>query len=396
MLELFNKPYIKVLFALILIFIAYNFIGQGIWESYHRIGIDFGAYYHWEQYIGVYPPFWWIFMAPWRLLSYPISKNLWVSLNLVILLILSWFAWQWIKKEMADASSKALGSGSTLLITSLVFITIYYFYPLIVTLQTGQVNLILLFLLGLSYWYYAKDKKTITAVILGIAVSLKPLPGLVLIYWLLKKEYRIAGIALATIVVLWLITIPFFGIQNQMQYFQSTVQFSQSLYTNPQQLNNTSLYAFWTETSQVFSLNREFGSILYYLSVALLGFFWIITIVRNKAVTPLEYAWTIATPPLLIHYTEMHHFILSLLLYLVAIGIWFRIKHPAAKIGLAISWLLVNLGFQLGDVTTVSQSSYVYRYLSMIGILVGWTVGLIILFPKQVIANIANGSEASQ
>lgn len=228
-----------------------------------------------------------------------------------------------------------------------------------------------------------KDKKLITAILLGITISLKPLPGLVLIYWLLKKEYRVAGIALVTILVLWLIAIPIFGFQNQIQYFRSTAQFTQSLYTNPQQLNNTSFYAFWSETGDKVLQNIGLGKILFYITIGLLGILWLITIIRNRQITPLEYAWTVATPPLLIHYTEMHHFILSLLLYLVAIGIWVKIKNPVAKSGLVISWILVNLGFQLGDVTTIGQSSYLYRYLSLFGILIGWIAGLIMLYPRK-------------
>jgi hypothetical protein len=377
MLDLLNKPYLKVLFALILLFIAYNFVMQGVWESFSRIGIDFDAYYHWEKYIGVYPPFWWIFMAPWRLVSYPIAKNLWVSFNLILLFLLSWFSLQWIKKQLQ------LDNSLLFWLIGVISITIYYFYPLIVTLQTGQVNLLLLFLLGLSYWFYAKDNKTIAAIVLGITISLKPLPGLVLIYWLLKKEYRVAGISLITMVALWLIAIPIFGYQNQIEYFRATNQFTQSLYTNPQQLNNTSFYAFWTETGSLILQNIFIGKILYYLTIISLGILWVITIIRNRQVTPLEYAWTVATPPILIYYTEMHHFILSLLLYLVAIGIWFRIKNPIAKVGLVISWILVNLGFQLGDVTTLTQSSYLYRYLSLFGILIGWIAGLIILNQKK-------------
>lgn len=375
--EIFNRPLYKILFVLILIAIGLNFFWSGIWESYSRIGIDFDAYYHWENYIGVYPPFWWIFMAPWRLVSYPIAKNIWVSLNLILLFLLTWFSLQWIKKQVQVEKPILFW------LTGILLITIYYFYPLIVTLQTGQVNLLLLFLLGLSYWCYLKDKKLITAILLGITISLKPLPGLVLIYWLLKKEYRVAGIALVTILVLWLIAIPIFGFQNQIQYFRSTAQFTQSLYTNPQQLNNTSFYAFWSETGDKVLQNIGLGKILFYITIGLLGILWLITIIRNRQITPLEYAWTVATPPLLIHYTEMHHFILSLLLYLVAIGIWVKIKNPVAKSGLVISWILVNLGFQLGDVTTIGQSSYLYRYLSLFGILIGWIAGLIMLYPRK-------------
>ncbi|MDI6783079.1 MAG: glycosyltransferase 87 family protein, partial [bacterium] len=160
-----KRPLIKVLFLLVLIAISLNFCYAGIWESYSRIGIDFDAYYHWEKYIGVYPPFWWLFMAPWRLLPYPIAKNLWVTLNLILLFFLFWTAFQWMQKQ--QNWDKQL----TFWFISFLLISIFYFYPLIVTLQTGQVNLLLLFLLSLSFWYYLKNKKTLTAVLLGLTIS---------------------------------------------------------------------------------------------------------------------------------------------------------------------------------------------------------------------------------
>jgi hypothetical protein len=381
MFDLFNKPYLKVLFALILLFIVYNFISQGIWESYTRIGIDFDAYYHWEKYIGVYPPFWWIFMAPWRLLSYPVAKNLWITFNLLLLFLLSWNIYQWIKKEQNWAKHL------TVWLIGLIIICVLYFYPLIVTLQTGQVNLLLLFLVSLSFWFYRKQSKLTTAILLGLAISLKPLPGLMLLYWFLKKEYRIVGYTVLTILILWLITIPIFGIQYQTQYFTGTFQFSESLFQNSQQLNNTSLYAFWNETGRTFLNNLWFGKLAYLISFAVLLIFWFITVYRNKSVTIFDYAWAISTPPLLFYYTEMHHFILSLMFYLVTIGYWFKISSPIVKTGIIISWILVNLGFQIGDVTTFSQTCYLYRYLSLFGILIGWIAGLIILNQKQKLTN---------
>ena len=83
------------------------------------------------------------------------------------------------------------------------------------------------------------------------------------------------------------------------------------------------------------------------------------------------------------YYVEMHHFILSLLMYLVGIGIWFKIKNPIAKIGLVVSWVLINLGFQIGDVTNIGQTSYLYRYLSLFGVLIGWLAVLLILYQKD-------------
>lgn len=386
--EIFNRPIIKGSFLIVLIAIGLNFGYAGIWESFSRIGIDFDAYYYWDKYlgkdsekqIGIYPPSWWLVMLPFRILPYPLAKNLWVLLNLLTVFAIFGGTILWIKQE--HLWDKAL----YFWLNGFLLIGILYFYPLIVTLQTGQVNLLLLFLLILSFWYYLQNKKTVAAILLGIAMAMKALPIIVLLYWLLKKEYKITLIAIGTVFIFWLFTIPIFGLHKQALYFTSLMQVTQSPYAHWQQLNNTSLYAFWSQTEQYILQNPVgLGKILFSISIILLLSVWVYTVSRtqqqNRCRLTLEYAWSVGTLPLLLNFTEMHHFILSLLIYLVAIGLWFRIKNPMAKIGLVISWILVNLGFQIGDVTTLSQSSYLYRYLSLFGILIGWISGLLILYP---------------
>ncbi|MFB3895816.1 MAG: glycosyltransferase family 87 protein [bacterium] len=399
---IFNRPLYKVLFGFVVLAVCLNFAVAGIWESFARIGIDFDAYYHWNQYlgtnsekqVGIYPPSWWLFMIPFRLLSYSAAKTVWIILNLVCVLAIVWGGFYRIKRTRVWPSSGYYW------LFGLLLISILYFYPLIVTLQTGQVNLILLFLLGLSFWYYLAQKYAIAGVLLGIATAMKAFPVLVIGYWLLKKEYKLVGIAISTVLLLWLLTIPIFGIQKQVLYFQSLFQIAQSSYANGLQSNNTSLYAFWSQTgNRLFPTIPQFGKTFFGLNILILLVAWIYTVYRTGLMPEprfrltLEYVWSVGTLPILLSFTEIHHFILLLLVYLVVVGFWFQIANQPAKLGLVVSWILVNLGYQICTVTVLPQSSYLYHYLSLFGILIGWVSVLIILFPKKHIANTANDTE---
>lgn len=385
MMELLHKSYIKILFFLVLISIVLNFFYHGIWESFTRTGIDFDAYYHRKVDICIYPPFWWIFMLPWRIFTYTIAKNLWVTFNLCLLFIF-YFGIYYL-----SIRNQFWNKNLQFWLTSILSVIVMYFSPLIVTLQTGQANLLLLFLLCLSLWFFLKEKRVISPILLGISISMKPLPILSLFYWLLKKEYKIFIISVFTILVLLLISIPILGLANFSFYFVASKKFTNFLYTNWQLMNNTSFYAFWCETGQKIFRNLPLGKLLFYITVSLILIAWILVVQRRKEndarVIIFEYMWTLSLSPLLMYFTEHHHFLLSLPFYLFTVIFWFHIRSTIAKICIIISWAIVNFGYQIIDVSLLPHSNYILRYLSLFGVFLGWICGLFILYHNKIAGN---------
>lgn len=381
MLELLHKSYIKILFFLVLISVILNFLYHGICESFVRIGIDFDAYYHRKLDICIYPPFWWIFMLPWRIFPYTVAKNLWVTFNLCLLSLFYFGIYYMIIRN------QFWNKNLQFWLTVFLSIIVIYFSPLIVTLQTGQANLLLLFLLCLSLWFFLKEKKTISSFLLGLSISMKPLPMILLFYWLLKREYKIFIISLLAILALLLISIFILGLSNCSIYFISSAKFTNFLYTNWQLMNNTSFYAFWCEIGQKTFHNIPLGKLLFYITIGLIMIAWIIVIQRRKEnKVPLiifEYVWTLSFSPLLMYFTEHHHFLLSLPFYLFTVAFWFYIRSTMAKICIIMSWVLVNLGYQITDVSLLPQFSYILRYLSLFGVFIGWISGLFILYSNK-------------
>lgn len=71
--------------------------------------------------------------------------------------------------------------------------------PLWHDLAFGQVSAITTVLVLLSFMAYGRRQPTLSAVLLGIATSIKFYPGLFLVYYLVRKDWRAVMVSLATV-----------------------------------------------------------------------------------------------------------------------------------------------------------------------------------------------------
>lgn len=62
--------------------------------------------------------------------------------------------------------------------------------PLRVNFRYGQYYLLLLFLLTLAYWLYARDKRFLAGVVTGITFGLKIFPVVYLLYFIWKRDIK--------------------------------------------------------------------------------------------------------------------------------------------------------------------------------------------------------------
>ncbi|MBL8015926.1 MAG: DUF2029 domain-containing protein, partial [Ignavibacteria bacterium] len=81
----------------------------------------------------------------------------------------------------------------------------------------GQLNFIILFLSVLSYDYCSRGKKFKAAFVLALAVSLKLTPVIFLLYFMLKKEYKL--FLYSTIMIPLLLLLPYLLIGNNITAF---------------------------------------------------------------------------------------------------------------------------------------------------------------------------------
>lgn len=159
------------------------------------------------------PPFFTLISFPLAYLSYPHALLLWTFLSLLAGALGILLLQQKLDQQTFSTSCAVL-----------LLIALFSYFPSFITLQFGQVSLLLLPLLVLA-WRAARDKKTIRAAIfLGIATSLKPFIGLFLFYFLMRKEWRGLCAFFATLLSCALIAALFLGLNSYADYFHACQQ----------------------------------------------------------------------------------------------------------------------------------------------------------------------------
>jgi Glycosyltransferase family 87 len=140
----------------------------------------------------VYPPFFASILAPLAFLPRDLAGLIWSVLNLSCLV----GSLRLLRRFLSFHRQP-------LLITAVSFLLIYPF--VVNTVRTGQVGLILLFLM-LMAGVSCLDGRTLRAPIaLATAVSIKLVPALIALGWLIERRWRLVGWTVAWILVLSLL-----------------------------------------------------------------------------------------------------------------------------------------------------------------------------------------------
>jgi hypothetical protein len=159
------------------------------------------------------PPFFTLISFPFAYLSYPHALLLWTLISIIggalgILLL----------QQKLDPHNFSIFCALLLLIA------LFSYFPSFVSLQFGQVSLLLIPLLVCG-WRAARDRKAIRAAIfLGITTSLKPFVGLFLFYFLMRKEWQGLYAFLATLFSCALIAAFFLGFDSYAAYYHACQQ----------------------------------------------------------------------------------------------------------------------------------------------------------------------------
>lgn len=138
----------------------------------------------------------------------------------------------------------------SLLLSSFIFAFSYYAFPTKFTLGMGQSNLLVLFLLLLSFFLYQKKHVVPTAIVFAVACMIKPILGFLILFFILRREWRI----------ILFVVISF------------SVAFWGSLLIDKQALSDYFYYL----TGPVLHLSRPVGREIYY-NQSLMGFVFRLT-----------------------------------------------------------------------------------------------------------------------
>jgi hypothetical protein len=140
-----------------------------------------------------YLPFFTIFMLPWGLLPLRVAMVLFTLLSLGLFGVTVGLAENLLNDGWARGPRRPLLIGLALALP--------YVHSCAVL---GNVGLLVLFLLVTTWFLVERGREWQAGVALGLATLIKLLPGLLIVFFLLKRRWRVAGAAAAVSIVLGL------------------------------------------------------------------------------------------------------------------------------------------------------------------------------------------------
>jgi len=335
-----------------------------------------------------YSPLWGIILAPFSYFTFSVSKQLWYACNLLIVLWFIYSSIRWLKETGIFKQYQYL----EIILPVVVFLN---FVSIMKTLRTGQGNILVLLFTTLSILCFHKKQKILCGSFLGIAIMTKITPVFLILYWLVKKEFRVVFSAFLSILVLWVISIPFTGIQLQKDYLHWITTYPFSFFGNSQVIrNNMSIFALINDITQTTGHLSFLSITIFALFLLIVLGIWYRMITStnkiNKTYLLLEYGWSLALIPLMTQYTEDHHFVYLCMLY-AGILLHLNKKLPIGLwLAAFLAWFLLNCTFFLFDLGLIPTSIYLFQYLYMYGVILAWITGGVMLYLLKTSRDIAD------
>ncbi len=196
-----------------------------------------------------WPPFFSFFSIPLALsqktFGLPVTKELWYVFNFIAFIL----AMQMISLLLYKKKPSFLPGKDKFDFTSdLVFVPFFLILPgFIKNFFMLQINMFVLFLAIAGFLFHSRERNWIAGFFFGLAASIKAFPGLFLIYFLLRKQWKLAGIILLWAIGFTLSPIIFYGYERFVGLMTEwiSISFLKPFVIGYHSHSNQSLYAFW-------------------------------------------------------------------------------------------------------------------------------------------------------
>jgi len=230
--EFLNNDHRFQFFIFLIILIS----GLGVWTRYALFLIppytqfgDFPVYYNSVtsfldtgniNYQGYYyPPLSILLFFPFHVFPLHLAFLFFSLFNILILL----FTCQYIFKILNQ-----YGYQFTFTKKMLIFLGIFLFQPVSHSLVCGQINILVLFLLVLFYYFlFIIKNEKISAFMLNISFFLKIIPGFLIFSSIaIPKEKKFLSWVIIINLLLWITSLMFFGIANHIEWLSSIERYN--------------------------------------------------------------------------------------------------------------------------------------------------------------------------
>lgn len=223
-----------------------------------------------------WPPFFSFFSIPLaisqNLLGLPVTKELWYLVNFISFIATMQIISLLLYKKKASFFPDNSGFDFT---SDLIFVPFFLILPgFVYNFFMLQINMLVLFLAIAGYYLHTKEKDWSAGFFFGLAAAIKAYPGLFLIYFLLRKQWKVAGSTILWGIGFTILPVLFYGFEGYCNLMMEwiSISFLKPFIIGYQSWNNQSLYAFWerllahqlhiTEPASVIIKTANYSSII--------------------------------------------------------------------------------------------------------------------------------------
>ncbi len=373
-----NQKKIRLTLTILVLISLANYILNALLPALQFRGVDFQAYYDFacmpdpriaDQPIPwfLYFPIWGVFFKPFSWFSYGIAKNIWVILNTLMAGGFIWGGGYLLNEKNSLPLSR-------IYTWSFLAVLVLNYPPLWVTLKNGQINLLVLICLGASFGAWKKGYPLWAGFFLALAISTRYTPGIFLLYWVIKKEYKLCLSTLGTLGVLFILSIIVLGWKVHLDYWILFKHYAAYTQVHYNLYGNITLYSLLSNLKGDVYLpgfiSPMAGQVSF--SIVLLGTAIMLSLrqARMKAVpTLLEYGLWATILPLISYFGENHHYTFALLGFM---GAWEVLtqKEFRSALGLLLTgWLGTGLVFHAQNMGITRFCTQYFNYLDGLFIL---------------------------
>ena len=212
-------------------------------------------------------------------------------------------------------------------------------FPVKFTLGMGQINAIVLFLLLLSFYLHLKNKSVTAGIIVGIAIILKPIFGFFLLFYILRKDWKLISYSLVTVFIGFLASLIYYGPALWFYWLKDIVTPLANL-AGRESYYNQGLLGFVSRLTTSVSIRKvtELGSMFLLIPV-------IFYQIKRRNVL-LTLSVSIISLLLVDSLSWQHHFVWLIFPFVVLTGFAIKFKKLWYWILLGLSYLLVSWNFK--------------------------------------------------
>ena len=239
------------------------------------------------------------------------------------------------------------------------------YFPTKFTLTLGQINLLILFLMTLSFYLFKIKKNHLSGIFLGIATLIKIFPGFLIFFFIKEKRYK---------TILSFIITGFLGILATFLIFKPVLLFNYFGQVGTGLFFNAGEVSYFDQSLNSFLLRLDFTSfwrLFLRLAVTLIS---LAVFLRKKDKALGFFGLMFSIMIFLPSFAWFHHYVILIPVFIILFAKIFQKKELWPKIILFLAFLLVSFHFRYPEIP--ESSGFLVASHPFIGALILWIYSL--------------------